>query len=146
MIAEARSGLAISILTIAFSAAIAFDRSENRLGSQGRLELDVPVASAPVKVGNVPRLVYELRIRNNTSVTVHLSQLEVVAANPTAEGIATIKGSELCADIGHPERNPPPEPCDISAGKWAMVYLWLPLNVRLEEMPEPNWVVAFEDK
>ncbi len=127
MTTDARSELAISILTIAFSAAMAFGRSENRLGSQDQLELDVPVAPTPVRVGNVPRLVYELRIRNNTSVTVHLSQLEVAVADQTAERIATIKGSELCADIGHPGRNPPSEPCDISAGNWAVVYLWLPL-------------------
>jgi hypothetical protein len=55
--------------------------------------------------------------------------LEVVTAIPKAERIATIKGSELCADIGHPERNlPPQESCDIAAGHWAMVYLWLPIT------------------
>jgi len=78
----------VSLLTIAFSAAMAFGR-EDRADSQGPLELDVPVAPAPVRVGNVPRVVYELRVRNNASLTVHLSQLEVVAANPTAERIAT---------------------------------------------------------
>jgi hypothetical protein len=117
----------VSILTLALSAAMAFGR-EDRADSPGPLELDVPVAPAPVRVGNVPRLVYELRIRNNASSTVHLSQLEVVTADPKAERIATMKGSELCADIGYPERNPPPqESCDIAAGHWAIVYLWLPI-------------------
>jgi hypothetical protein len=116
----------VSILTLALSAAMAFGR-EQRVDSQGPLELDVPVAPAAVRVGNVPRLVYELRVRNNASHDVHLSQLEVVRAGATAERFATVKGSELCADIGHPERNPlTQQPCDIAAGRWAMVYLWLP--------------------
>jgi Peptidase family M23 len=118
----------VSILTIALSAAMAFGREE-RVDSQGSLELDVPVPPAPVRVGNVPRLVYELRVRNNASHDVHLSQLEVVRADATAERIATVKGSELCANIGHPERNPlSQEPCDIAAGRWAMAYLWLPIT------------------
>ncbi|HYT24316.1 MAG TPA: hypothetical protein VEW05_29265 [Candidatus Polarisedimenticolia bacterium] len=117
----------VSILTLALSAAMAFGR-EARVDSPGPLALDVPVAPALVRVGNVPRLVDELRIRNNATLTVHLSQLEVVTANPKSERIATIKGSELCADIGHPERNPPPqESCDIAAGHWAIAYLWLPI-------------------
>jgi murein DD-endopeptidase len=116
----------VSILTIALSAAMAFGREE-RVESRGSLKLDVPVPLAPVIVGNVPRLVYELRVRNNASHDVHLSQLEVVRADATAESIATVKGSELCANIGHPERNPLSQaPCDIAAGRWAMVYLWLP--------------------
>jgi len=118
----------VSILTLALSAAMAFGR-EQRVDSQGPLELDVPVAPAPVRVGSVPRLVYELRVRNNASHDVHLFQLEVVRADATAERIATIKGSELCANIGHPERNSmSQEPCDIIAGHWAMVYLWLPIT------------------
>jgi len=94
----------VSIRTLALWAAVAFGR-EQRVDSQGPLELVVPVAPAPVRVGSVPRLVYELRVRNNASHDVHLFQLEVVRADATAERIATIKGSELCANIGHPERN-----------------------------------------
>jgi hypothetical protein len=74
----------VLILTIALSAAMAFGREE-RVDSQSSLELDVPVPPAPVRVGNVPRLVYELRLRNNASHDVHLSQLEVVRVDQRLE-------------------------------------------------------------
>jgi len=118
----------VSILTLTLGAAMSCGREE-RVDSQAPLELDVPVTPTPVRVGNVPRLVYELRVRNNASHNVHLSQLEVVRADLTAERIATARGSELCADIGHPERNLlSQDPCDITAGRWAMVYFWLPIT------------------
>jgi hypothetical protein len=51
----------------------------------------VPVAPAPVRVGSVPRLVYELCVRNNAHPTTSIFRLEVVRVDATAERIATVK-------------------------------------------------------
>jgi murein DD-endopeptidase len=83
------------------------------------LELEVPVAPAPVAIGGARQLVYELHVTNREREAVELARVQIL--DDAGAAIADLRGAELEARV---------DPRRIAPGGSAVVYLEPELGAR----------------
>jgi len=98
-----------------------------QVGSVQSLDIRIPVAPQPVRIGDTLHLFYELHLLNYASLTASLTAFAVLDAN-TSSAIKHYEGDALAALLVHPVDVKEAERRSISSGMTGTLYVTLPLD------------------
>jgi murein DD-endopeptidase len=98
-----------------------------QVGSVQSLDIRVPVAPQPVRVGETVHVFYELHLTNYASAAASLNEIAVVNADTSAV-IQRYEGDALAALLVLPVDVKDIEPRSIPAGMHGAIYITLPLE------------------
>jgi len=109
------------------------------------LDVQVPIAPMPVRIGGRPHLAYELHITNFRSTDLVLTRVDVLGPRPDGAAFASYHDDalrSLLARVG--ARRDAPDTHMIPVGMRAVMFIWLALD---EGVPVPDMLrhrVSFE--
>jgi murein DD-endopeptidase len=101
--------------------------TQAQVGSVQSLEIRIPVAPQPVRIGETVHVFYELHLANYASGTATLTELTVLDANASA-ALKRYEGDELAALLVRPSAADGAEPRSIPSGMYSTLYVTLPLE------------------
>jgi len=91
------------------------------------LDIRIPVAPQPVRVGDDVHVFYELHLGNHASTTVTLSDISVLDAN-ASKVLRRYEGDALAALLVRPVAAKDAKPAELPGGTLGTIYLTLPLD------------------
>lgn len=98
-----------------------------QVGSVQSLDIRIPVAPQPVRVGESTHVFYELHLTNYANSAATLTALAVLDANTSAV-LKHYEGDALAALLVRPAAAKDAEPRSIPAGMFGAIYITLPLE------------------
>ena len=98
-----------------------------QVGSVQSLDIRIPVAPQPVRVGATVHVFYELHLTNYASSAATLTELTVLDANSSAV-LKRYEGDALAALLVLPAAAKDAEPRSIPSGMYGAIYVTLPLE------------------
>jgi murein DD-endopeptidase len=113
--------------------------------SSAGLDVQIPVAPTPVKIGGRTCLVYELHITNFRAATVTLTRVEVLAGNREDGVLRSYENAELASALARVGAGP--EQSDsraINGGQRVILFVWLALDGRVPVPSVLGHRISFE--
>lgn len=101
-----------------------------QVGSVQSLEIRIPVAPQPVRIGETVHVLYELHLANYAHAAVTLTELTVLDAN-SSTALKRYEGDELAVLLVRPSAAEGTEPRSIPSGMYSALYVTLPLEQQL---------------
>lgn len=101
--------------------------TQAQVGSVQSLEIRIPVAPQPVRIGETVHVFYELHLTNYASGTATLTDLTILDANSSA-ALKRYEGDELAALLVRPSAAEGAEPRAIPSGMYSTIYVTLPVD------------------
>jgi len=114
-------------LAVGMAAVLGSMGTSAQVGSVQSLDIRIPVAPQPVRVGETVHVFYELHLTNHASTAASLTELAVLDANTSAV-LKRFEGEALAALLVLPVTVKDIPPSSIPAGMHAALYVTLPLE------------------
>jgi len=135
------------LLVVALSAVVGLHPSAAQILTppSASLDVQVPIAPMPVRIGGKPHLAYELHITNFRSTDLVLTGVDVLGARPDSAALASYHDDDLHSRLARAgARRDAPDTHVVPSGMRAVMFIWLALD---EGAPIPDVLrhrVSFE--